>query len=89
MRDAEIAVWRDPYRRDGRAGDTRDRYSRFGMEARPWRLIKRPSGRALTVCLERCRRRRRRRPVMYVRAHAAGAAVPVRTTAIRLVSLFD
>lgn len=56
MRDAEIAVWRDPYRQDGRAGDTRDRYSRFGMEARPWRLIKRPSGRALTVCLERRRR---------------------------------
>jgi len=73
VRDAEIAVWRDPYRRDGRTGDTRDRYSRFGMEARPWRLIKRPSGRALTVCLER-----RRRPVIYVYVHA----VPVRTTAI-------
>lgn len=61
VRDAEIAVWRDPYRQDGRTGDTRDRYSRFGMEARPWRLIKRPSGRALTVCLEH-----RRRPVIHI-----------------------
>lgn len=61
VRDAEIAVWRDSYRYDGRARDTRDWYSRFDMEARPWRLIKRPSGRVLTVCLER-----RRRPVIYM-----------------------
>lgn len=53
VRDAEIAVARSLSAGRPRARDTRDRYSRFGMEARPWRLIKRPSGHGSNVCLER------------------------------------
>lgn len=66
MRDAKITVARSLSAGRPRARDTTDRYSRFGMEARPWRLIKRPSGRGSNVCLERAARYIRRSEPRYL-----------------------